>query len=410
MGWRELLFGVEKRPEERSGPLFSVSDPALAEYLGIGTRSIAGVSVTETSALGSTAFYRCVAIIAGTIATLPLKVYRRGPDGSRSPVASCWLSDDPSGPYPLSPFAWTELLMLHLLVRGEAFLFHIYGGAGQLIGLWPIHPGAVEVKWAGADKIFKVHAEDGSSREYDTSQMTQIMGPSMDGLRGMSPLSVFRHTIGLGLAGEYAAGRTIGNGLTISGLVTTETGVDVEEEEAVAIKAGLSAKLTGVENAGDIAFVNRSLKFTPWAMTNSDAQFLEQRAFQVEEFARMYGVPPHLLGQTEKQTSWGTGVAEQNLGLARYTLMGWTSRIEQSLSDLLPRPQYAEFEYAGLLQGTPQDEIKLLLEQVKGGLLTVDEARAIRNLPPMPESEKPQPVADTEDEPEPETAPTNGRH
>ena len=124
-------------------------------------------------------------------------------------------------------------------------------------------------------------------------------------------------------------------------------------------------------------------------MTQRDAQFIESRSFQVEEVSRIYGVPPHLLGQTEKQTSWGTGVAEQNLGLSRFTLMGWTSRIESALAAVLPPTEFAEFDYRGLLAGTPQQEIELLIAQKNAGLLSADEARAILNRPPLPEQPAP---------------------
>jgi HK97 family phage portal protein len=124
-------------------------------------------------------------------------------------------------------------------------------------------------------------------------------------------------------------------------------------------------------------------------MSAEDAQFIGQRAFSVEEVARIFGVPPHLLAQTEKQTSWGTGVAEQNLGLARYTLMPWTSRIEQSLSRLLPTSRFVEFDYAGLLQGTPTEEVALLKTQIDARILTPNEARRLRNLPPLPDGDGP---------------------
>jgi hypothetical protein len=95
------------------------------------------------------------------------------------------------------------------------------------------------------------------------------------------------------------------------------------------------------------------------------------------------------MGNTEKQTSWGTGVAEQNLALARFTLMGWSSRIEQVLSRRLPSNQFVEFDYTGLLQGTPAEEIRLLLEQTGGKpFLTVEEARKVRNLPALTPEQK----------------------
>jgi HK97 family phage portal protein len=375
------IQAVQDAPvEERTSVVeISISDPALAQYLGISRSGT--LEVSESSALGSTAFYRAVSIIAGTIAGLPLKTYRRGPDDTRERSTS--FLDHPAGPYPLTPFAWKELVMSHLLIQGETFLLHIYNGAGALVGLWPVHRSAVsDVEWSGTKKVFTVQMENGTTKLYTSDEMTHITGLTTDGLRGVAPLTLFRQAIQLGLAGDIAAKRSFSNGMLISGIVTPDT--DMEEEEAKTIKEGLMAKMTGVENAGDIAVINRSLKFTPWSMTLEDAQFLQSREFQIIEFARMFGVPPHLLGATEKQTSWGTGVAEQNLGLARYTLIPWTGRIEEALSELLVGTKFCEFDYKGLLQGSPADEINLLIAQVKGGLLTEDEARAILNRPPKP--------------------------
>jgi HK97 family phage portal protein len=151
----------------------------------------------------------------------------------------------------------------------------------------------------------------------------------------------------------------------------------------------LNAKLTGVENAGAIAVINRKLKFTPWTLSNEDAQFLQSRQFQIEEIARWFGIPPFELMQTDKQTSWGTGIEAQQRGLARTVLSPWANRLEQRLSRLLPKNQFAEFEFAALERGNPADEIRLLIEQVNAGLLTKNEARAIRNLPPLPEGPAP---------------------
>jgi HK97 family phage portal protein len=385
---RNKIVAERVVPETRSNVVeISISDPALAQYLGIAGMNT-GLTVSETTAMGIPGYYRAISIVAGTIAGLPLKTYRRLNEEDRERVGS--FLDDPAGPYPLTPFAWKEMVMLHLLNQGETFLMHVYNGAGALVGLWPVHPKAVSVEWAGADKLFTVEMSDGTDKKFSSQEMTQIMALTFDGLRGIAPITLFRQAIKIGLASELAALRSFTDGMLISGLVTP-VDEDITEDEAKEIKRGLQAKIAGVENSGDIAVVNRALKFSPWAMSHADAQFLESREFQIIEFARMIGVPPHLVGATEKQTSWGSGVAEQNLGLARYTLMGWTTRIEEALSTLLPTPRFVEFDYKKMLQGSPAEEIRLLLEQVKGGLLTVDEARRIMNMPPMPKSEQPQP-------------------
>lgn len=380
MGKKARKSALPAQAEQRDA-LWSISNPGLADWLGLSHVTQAGVPVTERSSLGLTAVFRAVSLIAGTIAGLPLKSYREK-DGVKEPVDS--FLDNPNGPDGLTPFEWVELVLVHLLLHGNAFLAHVYNGAGAIVGLEPIHPSSVSIEAVDRPwrKEFTVSMADGTSQVFTPLDLTHIPAMGTDGLRGLSPITACRQAIGAGLAADEAAARMFSSGMLIGGLVSSDE--NLTREQADELKAGLKAKLAGSQNAGDIAVVNASLKFSPWTMSAEDAQFIESRAYQIEEVARIYGVPPHLLQQTDKQTSWGTGVSEQNRGLARFTLMGWTSRIEQRLSRLLSKPTSCEFEYAGLLQGSPQEEIQLLLDQVAGGLLTLDEARRIRNLAPLP--------------------------
>jgi HK97 family phage portal protein len=373
-----------RREAPRNDTLISISDPALAEWFGVAP-TYAGVNVGEGSALGVAAFWRAVMLIAGTIASLPLKSIGQI-DDQRQPVRT-WL-DDPGTADGQTPYEWKETCLLHGLLHGNTYLQHVYNGAGGIVGATPLHPLSVAPAWERRTdgsftgrKLFDATLPDGTRRTFTQATMTQIMGPSLDGLRGLSLIGVARQSLGTTIAGDRAAAKMFGNGALISGLVSTEE--DVDEEEAKDIKAGLDRKVGGWENAGEVAFVNRKLRFTPWTMSAEDAQFLGSRQFQIEEIARWTGVPPHLLMQTEKQTSWGTGVAEQNRGLGRFTLLGWTMRFEQRLSRLLGARRFAEFDFAGLERPSTEDEIKLLIEQVRAGLLTVNEARRIRNLPPV---------------------------
>ncbi|WP_020385932.1 phage portal protein [Kribbella catacumbae] len=377
-----------KWPWQRSQPtdLIPISDPALAAYFGV-PPTLAGVPVGERTALGISAFWRAVMLISGTIAGLPLKTYRDTAEGERQRLAS-WL-DNPGGVEGQTPYEWKETSILHMLLHGDTFLKHVFNQGGAIIGAIPIHPLAVSVEWEKDQngrytgrKLYRATLDDRRVRTFNQSEMTQVMGPSLDGLRGMSVIQVARDSMGTTVAADRAAARMFGNGALISGLVTPDE--DVTEAEAKEIKAGLDRKMGGWENAGQLAFVNRKLKFSPWTMSAEDAQFLQSRQFQIEEIARWTGVPPHLLMQTEKQTSWGTGVESQNRGLSRFTLSTWTGRFEQRLSLLLPPPVFAEFEYAGLERPTPEQEIDLLIKQVEAGLITPNEARHVRNLPPIP--------------------------
>lgn len=360
---------------------YSIADPVLAEWLSLGTPNYAGVNVSEHSALGVSAFWRGVCLISGTVAGLPLRTIR-DVEGTRTRVAS--FLDDPGAPVGLTPFAWKETVVAHAVLHGTAYLAHVFNGAGSLAGLTPIHPSAVTAEWDDTrpgGKRFTATLIDGRRVEYDARTMTQIMGLSLDGLRGLSLIEVARNGLGTAIAGDRAAARMFSNGATFAGLVTPDE--DLEEGEAKAIKSSLDAKIAGWENASSVAVVNRKLTFTPWTMSQKDAQFLESRQFSVQDIARWLGVPANLLMDPGAVSTWGTGVEIQNRGLARYTLAPWTSRIEQALSRLLPAPRFAEFDFAGLERPTPEQEIRLLIEQVDGGLLTVNEARHIRNLPPV---------------------------
>lgn len=388
MGFLRWLREDPVEVRQEAYPL-RLDDGTFADWMGWGHTS-AGVAVSQQSSLSLTSVWRSVSLISGTVGTLPLKTYRDLPDGTRVRVPS--FLDAPGGPGGLTQFEWTELVLVHLLLWGNAYLEIIHGGAGQVVGLIPMHPSAVQVKpvltaqeaakFGPFNKYFTVTLNDGSTVDLTPMEVVHVTALSTDGVQGLSPISVHRHTIGAGMAGDKAAARSFGLGMRPAGLITTEE--DVTEAEAQIIKDGLDAKMAGPDKAGQWAFVNRNLKFTPWAMPNSDLEFMASRSFQVEEVARIYGLMPIHLAQTEKQTSWGTGITEQNRGLSRYTLMPWTSRLEQRLSRLLPNKQLCEYDYAGLLQGSAQEELDQLVKQLDAGILTIDEVRRIRNLPPLP--------------------------
>lgn len=373
---------------EQPKDLTSISDPVLATYFGVGQPNFSGVPVNEHTALGISAVWRAVNLISGTIASLPLKTYRETDDRPQR-VAS--ILDDPYGPGSgyLTPYEWKQTVVAHLLLHGHALLFHRRNQAGALIGLQPIHPLTAQTDQPDVDsngvllpKSFRVTLPNGKQQTLiEDLDVTEILGFSTDGWYGQSVISVARNSFGTHIAGDRAAARMFNNGFLASGLVTPNE--DIDEEEAKAIKAGLDEKTTGWENAGGLAFVNRNLKFDKWTMSAEDAQFLESRQFEIEEVARWFGIPPFELMQTEKQTSWGTGIEAQQRGLARGNLLGWTMRAEQRLSRLLATPRYAEFDFAGLERPTPEQEIRLLIEQVNAGLITVNEARRIRNLAPI---------------------------
>jgi HK97 family phage portal protein len=367
-----------------------VGDPATAYWLGAAP-SYAGVPVSETTSLGISAVWRACNLIAGTIASLPLRTLRDTDEGGRQRLKS-WL-DDPGTAEGQTPFEWTETIIWHLLLHGAAFLAHLYNQGGALAGAVPVHPMAVTVDeprqrdTSGRllyDREFAVTLRDGTRRVFTPRNMTQLLGPSLDGLHGMGVIAVARNGLGTTIAADRAQAKMYGNGFLVGGLVTPADD-DTGEGDGDVIKDSLDERTAGWEHAGEMVFINRKLKLERWAMSAVDAQFLQSRQFQIEEIARWFGVPPFELMQTEKQTSWGTGIEAQQRGLARGTLNPWTIRVEQRLTRMLAAggPRFAEFDFAGLERPTPEQEIDLLIRQVQAGLVTVNEARRIRNMPPV---------------------------
>lgn len=360
---------------ERAEAFLSIGDPALAEYLGVGGTTAAGVAVNEMTALNLASVWRCVNLIAGTIGTLPLKTYRT--EGDRKRRIDSWLDS----PHPdMTPFSWTETLVAQIALSGNDYLQHLYGGAGQLLGASPIPPNVVSMKVdPELGKIFGVTLANGSTVEYTSVDVTHIPGFSYDGMRGLSPIGVARESLGTALAGDKAAASIYKNGLLLGGVISSRQ--TLTKTQAAKVTDGLMAK-TGSNHAGDIAFIPADITFSPWTMNPSDAQFLESRHFGIQEVARWFGVPQELLSESGA-TSWGSGIQELVRGFARFCLATYTTRIEQKLSKLLPRGTFCEYDYSGLLQSSPSEEINLLIAQVAAGIITVDEARAIRNLDPI---------------------------
>jgi HK97 family phage portal protein len=388
------------RPKAQSAQFsqWSIADRAAAEWW-LGTDNNAQESVTPYTVLGLAAVQRAVAIISTTIAGLPLKTYERDDRGEKHQIESEF--DDP---YPgidgMTPFAWVETILMHSLIWRHAFLWHearMDGTSG--LAYRPIVPDAIlRVKRENGRRVFE-YRESGTTetKEVGSEQITYIPGPSIDGTAGHPLLYAARAVFSAAISADKTTQRHLRRGIRLGGLLTpaavrpgeSADANDVGEDEAKKILEGFRSHVVGSENAGDVAFINRRVELQKWQSTNVEAQWRETLSWVLMEIEQLFGVPPHLMADTEKQTSWGTGVAEQNLGLSRFTLRGWSDRIEQVLSLRLPRGQFVEFDYRALLQGTPAQEIELLLKQTGGKpILTVDEARKVQNRPSLTPAQK----------------------
>jgi HK97 family phage portal protein len=380
------------RPREQFSQQWRADDPAFAAWWrGVDD---AQESVTAYTVLGLSAVQRAVQIISTTIAGLPLKTYERDESGERVQVESVF--DDP---YPgidgMTPFAWVETVLIHSLIWRHAFLWHearMDGTPG--LAYRPLNPDAILAvrRDSSGRRVFEYREPGGTeTKEVGSEQITYIPGPSLDGTSGHPLLWHARSVFSAAISADKTTQRHLRKGIRLAGIVTpADAEEDFDETEGKAILEKLRASAVGSDNAGDIALINRRVKLDRWTATNIESQWHETLMYVLMEIEQLFGVPPHLMADTEKQTSWGTGVAEQNLSLARFTLRGWSDRIEQVLSRRLPAGQFVEFDYKGLLQGTPEDEVRLVLDEIKGGLLDIDEGRKVLNLPPRTPAQKTQ--------------------
>lgn len=381
----------------------SIADPTLAAlFTPGGVVDLAGVSVNETTALGLSALYRALSLISGTLASLPFPTYREDVAGQREKVGSIF--DNPDGDDGQTVFEWKESAFLHLLLHGRAGALKVKTEAGGLARLPLVHPLSfypefpTHEEFANPETLprggvwFRVTLNNGTQVRLDNNDFWYVPAASLNGVNGISMLTYAREALATTIAGNKAAAKMFSSGALISGFITPADGDESITDDIPQLRQELNRNVLGHENSATIAILNKRLTFSPWAMKATDAQFLESRAFQIEEVARLTGVPPHLLMQTDKQTSWGTGVDEQNRGLAKFVLGHWAQRFEQRASRLLARPRWCEFDFAGLERPNFATEVDLLIKQVQAGILTLDEARAIRNLPPLPKSETPEPA------------------
>jgi HK97 family phage portal protein len=377
----------------------------LAAMLRLGGLPVGSIRVDETSAMGISAFFRGVSLISGQLASLPLRTYTEGrPD----PLPSIF--DNPDSDEGQTPYEWKESLFLHQLLHGKAGALKMRNAAGGIYRLPLVHPLSfrervpTEAEVKRGDRMprgglwFDLTLADGRSVTYDADDFLYLPGLSLDGKTGVSLLTYARRSLGTTIAADESAGRLFTSGAMMAGIATPDDDEDIQED-VPQIKREIEAATAGPENAGGIAVIARRLKITPWSMTASDAQFLQSRQFQIEEVARWLGVPPHLLMQTEKQTSWGTGVEMQDRALGRTVLGTWAQRFEERASRLLARPRRVEFDFTRLERPSPDREIELDLQQVAAGVMTIDEYRARRGWAPLPKAER-QPDPAPDDDPE----------
>ncbi|QAX93259.1 portal protein [Streptomyces phage Vash] len=419
MGFWSALFGRGSSPalEPRAWEPY---DPTI---YSLGSTAASGERVTPHEALQVSAVFGCVRLLSETIATLPLTTYSKRGGARRDIDSPEWLDYPNAEPGGMGRIDILSQTVLSLLLQGNAFLAVRWQGP-NIVGLDVLDPTKIHVHMVMVDglrrKVFEAFDIDADGNEvllgwFTPRDVLHIPGMMLPGeFVGCSPITYARESIGLALASQKYGSKFFANG-AMPGAVVEVPGTMSEEGLARAREAWRAAN-SGVDNAHRVALLTEGAKFSKVAMSPDEAQFLQTRQFQVPEIARIFGVPPHLISDATNSTSWGSGLAEQNIAFTMFSLRPWLERIESGFNRLLfaetaDRFRFVKFNLDGIQRGAPKDRMELYSLGLQNGIYSIDEVRAAEDMPPLPDGlgesyRVPLNLGPVGEEPEPEPAPT----
>lgn len=354
----------------------------------------AGKPVNEHSAMQMTAVYSCVRILSETLAGLPLHVYRYNDNGGKEKCLNHplykLLHDEPNPE--MTSFVFRETLMGHLLLWGNAYAQIIRNGKGEVIGLYPLMPNKMTVDRDASGRLFYLYQrgnEDAPSLGKESqvflhpADVLHIPGLGFDGLVGYSPIAMAKNAIGLAIATEEYGAKFFANGAAPGGVL--EHPGTIKDPQKV--KESWNSAYQGSSNAHRVAVLEEGMKYQPIGISPEQAQFLETRKFQINEIARIFRVPPHMVGDLEKSSF--SNIEQQSLEFVKYTLDPWVVRWEQSMCRaLLSRSEksthFIKFNVDGLLRGDYQSRMNGYATARQNGWMSANDIRELENLDRIP--------------------------
>ena len=358
--------------------------------------SSSGKNVNERSAMQMTAVYACVRILSEAIAGLPLHLYRYTDGGSKDKAVDnplyFLLHDEPNPE--MTSFVFRETLMTHLLLWGNAYAQIIRNGKGSVIALYPLMPNRMEVDRDSNGRIVyrynrsrdEANVKKEGAVELSPEDVLHIPGLGFDGLVGYSPIAMARNAIGMAIACEEFGSKFFANGASPSG-VLEHPGI---LKDPAKVRDSWNAAYGGSSNAHKVAVLEEGLKYVPISISPNEAQFLETRKFQLNEIARIFRVPPHMVGDLDKSSF--SNIEQQSLEFVKYTLDPWVVRWEQCLSRSLladdeKKTLFFKFNVDGLLRGDYQSRMNGYAVGRQNGWMSANDIRELENMDRIPTEE-----------------------
>ena len=358
--------------------------------------STSGKRVNERSAMQMTAVYSCVRILSEAVAGLPLHLYRYTDDGGKEKAVDhqlyFLLHDEPNPE--MTSFIFRETLMTHLLLWGNAYAQIIRNGRGEVIALYPLMPDRMDVDRDEHGNLYyeyrvsqdDVHTLKEGTVRLSPADVLHIPGLGFDGLVGYSPIAMAKNAIGMAIACEEYGAKFFANGAQPSGVLEHPGTL----KDPAKIRESWNATFGGSANANKVAVLEEGMKYSPISIAPEQAQFLETRKFQIDEIARIFRIPPHMVGDLDKSSF--SNIEQQSLEFVTYTLDPWICRWEQSIVKSLlshdeKRTLFVKFNVDGLLRGDYQSRMQGYAVARQNGWMSANDIRELENLDRIPESE-----------------------
>lgn len=385
MGILEGIFKARDKPKNALGG---------SRYSFFFGGTSAGKMINEHTAMQMTAVYSCVRILAETVAGLPLHVYQYNESGGKEKYIKHplyrLLHDEPNPE--MTSFAFRETLMSHLLLWGNAYAQVIRNARGEVVALYPLIPGKMTVDRDKSGRLFYLYQrnmEDAPTLGKDSqvylapSDVLHIPGLGFDGLVGYSPIAMAKNAVGLAMATEEYGAKFFANGAAPGGVL--EHPGTIKDPQKV--KESWNTAYQGSGNAHRVAVLEEGMKYQPIGISPEQAQFLETRKFQINEIARIFRVPPHMLADLEKSSF--SNIEQQSLEFVKYTLDPWVVRWEQTMCRTLllesEKPKvFIKFNVDGLLRGDYESRMNGYATARQNGWMSANDIRELENLDRIP--------------------------
>lgn len=363
--------------QTRASPKDSFWSSAYSFFFGL---SSSGQTVNERTALQTAIVYACVRVLSETIASLPLHTYKYTTNGKDKAIDHPMYYLLHSEPNPeMTSFVFRETLMGHLLLWGNAYAQIIRDGRGRVVGLYPLLPNKMVVNRNNQGQLYYQYEKDGQTYILNRYEVLHIPGLGFDGLIGYSPIAMAKNAIGMAIATEEYGAKFFANGANPGG-VLEHPGV---VKDPARIRESWNAVYQGSSNAHRVAVLEEGMKFQSIGIPPEQAQFLETRKFQINEIARIFRIPPHMVGDLEKSSF--SNIEQQSLEFVMYTLDPWVVRWEQAIQRALfsereKRQYFVKFNVDGLLRGNYESRMNGYAVGRQNGWLSANDIRELENM------------------------------